>query len=227
MAKKKYSVNWEDDTPVSYEVNGVQYDNLDDVPNEADRRKLEAMANSAEDAEFDAEFDAEMEQARKELEQIDKVPVEKIVLGVFTGVAVLMLLIAGIASYRNIVQVNREESVPGVVVDMTVRPDYADDNSNEVVGEIHFPVVSFTAKDGKRHNNVQLSEGSFPPSYEVGDEVMVRYDPDKPLDARIDSAGSTALMWVLPAITGVLGLGFLVAVIAVGRLMRTDETTPA
>ncbi len=227
MAKKKYTVNWEDDTPVSFEVEGVQYASLEDVPDEGDRLKLEAMANSAEDAEFDAKFDAEMEQARKDLEKIDKVPVEKIVLGVFTGVAVLMLLIAGIASYRNIVQVNREESVPGVVVDMTVRPDYSDNNTNEVVGEIYSPVVSFTAKDGKRHNNVQLNEGSYPPAYEVGDKVMVRYDPDKPLDARIDSAGSTALMWVLPTITGVLGLGFLGAVIAVRRFMPAEETTPA
>ena len=57
MAKKKYSINWEDDLPVSFEVDGVQYGSLEDVPDEADRLKLEAMMDSSFDAEFDAEFE--------------------------------------------------------------------------------------------------------------------------------------------------------------------------
>jgi hypothetical protein len=61
------------------------------------------------------------------------------------------------------------------------------------------------------------------PSHEVGDDVTVRYDPDHPLDARIKSFGSSALMWVLPGITGILGLAFLGAVIAVRKLMPPTE----
>ena len=57
MAKKTYSINWEDDEPVSFEVDGVQYESLEDVPEETDRLKLEAMMNAAEDAEFDAEIE--------------------------------------------------------------------------------------------------------------------------------------------------------------------------
>lgn len=214
MAKKKYSINWDDDIAVSFEVDGVTYESLEDVPEEKDRLKLEAMLNSAEDAEFDAEF----EKIQKELEPISNFPVEKVVLSVFTGIAVIMLLVAGIASFNNIRKVNREESAAGIVADMTKRLEYDEQDFNRVVGETYYPVVEFTANDGKRRN-VQLSEGSFPPAYEVGDEVTILYEPENPMDARIKSFGSSALMWILPSITGVLGIGFLVAVIAVQRVM--------
>jgi succinate dehydrogenase/fumarate reductase cytochrome b subunit len=48
------------------------------------------------------------------------------------------------------------------------------------------------------------------------------YDPQNPLDVRIKSFGSSALMWVLPGITGILGVGFLVAVIAVRKLLSKE-----
>lgn len=222
MAKKKYSINWEDDLPVSYEVDGITYDSLDDVPDEKDRRKLEAMMESSFDTDFEAEVEAEIAEAKKELERIDKVPVEKIVLSAFTGVAVLMLFIAGVASFNNIRKINREESASGVVVDMTKRLEYDENDFNRVVGETYYPVVEFTAIDGKRRS-VQLSEGTFPPAYEVGDEVTVLYDPEHPLDARIKSFGSSALMWILPGITGTLGIVFLGAVIAVQKLMPSED----
>lgn len=196
----------------------MSYENLDDVPNDKDRRKLEAMMESSFDADFDAEF-AEM---NREVQKINGPGVEKIIISVFTGVAVLMLLIAGVASANNILKVNREERAPGIVVDMTKRLQYDENDFNRVIGETYYPVVEFTAKDGKRRE-VQLSEGSFPPAYEVGDEVTVLYEPDHPLDARIRSFGSSALMWILPGITGILGIAFLGAVIVVQKLMHPVE----
>jgi hypothetical protein len=221
MAKKKYSINWEDDLPVSFEVDGVTYESLDDVPDEKDRRKLEAMMESAEDAEFEADVEAEIAKAKKELEQIEKVPFEKIILSVFTGIAVLMLLVTAIASFNNIRKINREESEPGVVVDMTLLKEYDANDSDRVVGEAYYPVVEFTAKDGKRRQ-VQLSEGSWPAAYEVGDDVTVLYEPDNPLKARIKSFGSSAGMWILPGITSILGIAFLGAVVVVRRFLLED-----
>ena len=218
MAKKKYSINWDDDKAVSFEVNGVEYKSLDDVLNEDDRLKLEAMMNSAEDAEFDADF----EKIQKELEPINDFPVEKVVLGIFTGVAVLMLLIAGIASFNNLSKVNREASAPGRVTDMTKQLEYDEEDRDRVVGEAYYPVVEFVALDGKRRT-VQLNEGSFPAAYEVGDEVTILYEPDHPLDARIKSFASSAGMWILPGITGILGVAFLGAVLVVRRVMFNGE----
>jgi len=93
-----------------------------------------------------------------------------------------------------------------------------------VVEEFYYPVVQFVASDGKRRS-VKMSEGSSSPSVEVGNEVVVLYEPDHPLDARIKSFGSSAGMWILPAITGTLGIGFLVAVLAVTRAMSAEEST--
>lgn len=220
MAKKKYSINWEDDVALSFEVNGVEYKSLEDVPDENDRLKLEAMMDSAEDAEFDAEF----KKMSEETQQSGNGSPEKLIVSIFTGIAVLMLLIAAIASVNNILKVNREESAPGIVVDMTMRLQYDDEDRDRVIGEAYYPVVEFTAKDGRRRQ-VPLSEGSFPPAYEIGDEVTVLYEPERPLDARIQSGGSTALMWILPGITGILGLGFLGAVLAVQRFLFSEGST--
>jgi len=52
----------------------------------------------------------------------------------------------------------------------------------------------------------------------------VLYDPEHPLDARIKSFESSALMWVLPGITGVLGVAFLVAVLVVWKVMLPEPT---
>lgn len=218
MTKKQYSIHWEDDLPVSFEVDGVTYNSLDDVPDEKDRRKLEAMMESADDSEFDAEF----ERMNREVRQVKGADVEKIILSIFTGVAALMLLIAGIASVSNILKTSREKSAPAVVVEMTRRLEYDENDSDRVIGEAYFPVVEFTANDGKRRS-VQLSEGSWSPAYEIGDEVTVLYDPQRPLEARIKSFGSSALMWILPGITGILGVAFLGAVIAVRKLMSPGE----
>ena len=218
MVKKKYSINWDDDTAVSFEVNGVEYKSLDDIPNEDDRLKLETMMDSAEDAEFDAEF-AKM---GKDVPQADETPIENIILPIFTGVAVLMLLIAGIASFGNIAKINREETAPGRVTDMTKQLEYDEEDRDRVISEAYFPVVEFVALDGKRRN-VQLDEGSFPAAYEVGDEVTILYEPDHPVDARIQSFGSSVGMWILPGITGILGIAFLGAVFVVRRVMINSE----
>ncbi|MGE5375016.1 MAG: DUF3592 domain-containing protein [Bacteroidota bacterium] len=219
MAKKQYSINWEDDEPVSFEVNGVRYESLEDVPDDEDRLRLEAMMNSAEDAAFDAEF----KKAWAEGQQKQGTPIEKIILPIFTGVAILLLLITAVASVSNIRKIGREESAPGRVVDVKMLRSYVNEE-DRVVQEYYYPVVEFVARDGRRRS-VQMSEGSYPASYEVGDDVTVLYEPDHPIEARIQSFSSTAGMWILPVITGIIGIGFLIAVLAVVKVMGSSETS--
>jgi hypothetical protein len=209
----KYSINWEDDKPISFEVNGVLYESLDDVPDDGDRLRLESMLNAAEDAAFDAEF-VKMEEKSK---QTGGVAPEKIILSIFTSVAVLMLLIAGLATISNVLKISREEETPGRVVEMVSRREYVNEQ-DRIIEEYYYPVVIYVSSDGKRHR-VQMNEGSSSPSHEVGDEVVVLYEPDHPLDARIKSFGSSALMWILPTITGILGIAFLGGVLVVYKLM--------
>jgi len=217
---KKYSVNWEDEVPVSFEVDGVTYDSLEDVPKEKDRNKLAAMMDTAADDEAfeDVKFDEkEFEELRKAAEDPT---MERWVLGGFTAIAVVMLLVTAIATFFNIQKVAKEESTPGRVVDVIVRRELINEE-NDIVRDYFYPVVEFVAIDGRKRT-VQLSEGSDYAFYEKGDEIIVRYDPDHPLDARIKSASSNALMWILPVITGILGIAFLGAVIVVKKVMGTE-----
>jgi uncharacterized protein DUF3592 len=220
---KKYSINWENDEPVSYEVDGVAYESLDQIPDEGDRAKLEAMMNASMDQEFEkevAEFDRDF---KKEVEAQKKssVTAEKLILGIFSGVAVLMLLIAFGSAASAILKMSREDNAPGRVVEIVKRREYVNEQ-DRVYQDYYFPVVEFVSADGRRHS-VQMSEGSSSPSQEVGDEITVLYNPEHPLDARVKSFGSSALMWVLPGLTGILGLAFLGAVLVVRRFMLSSE----
>ena len=216
---KKYSINWENEEPVSFEVDGVTYNSLDDVPNEKDRNKLSAMVedfanDDAEDVKFD---EKEFEKLRKEAENPT---MERWVLGGFTGIAVVMILVTVIASFLNIQKISKEQSAPGSVVDV-VKQRVVVDQQNRIVRDFYYPVVEFVAIDGHKRT-VQLPEGSDSAYYEKGNEITVRYDPEHPLDARIKSASSNALMWILPVITGILGIAFAFAVIVVRKVMATE-----
>jgi hypothetical protein len=216
MAKKKYSINWENDEPASFEVDGVTYNSLDDIPDWKDKDKLSAMvvAASEEDAE-EVNFDSkEFEDLRKSAESPT---MERWVLGGFSAIAAIMLLVTAISIFSNIQKISKEESTPGRVVDVVTRREVVD-QQNRIVRDFYYPVVEFVAIDG-RTRTVQVSQGSDSPFYEKGDEVTVAYDPEHPLDARIKSASSSALMWVLPSITGILGIAFAGAVFVVKKVM--------
>lgn len=227
MPSKKYSINWENDEPVSFEVDGVVYETLDEIPDEADREKLTAMMDGSIDQQFEEEFrdfDRNFDKEfQKNLEEHQKNAgkMEKIILGVFTGVAVLMLLIASISAYSAFTRMSREENATGRVVEIIERREYVNEQ-DRVVQDYYYPVVEFVSADGRPHT-VHMTEGSSVPSHEVGDEVTVLYDPEHPLDARIKSLGSYALMWILPGITGILGLGFLGAVLVVRNVFLPKE----
>jgi len=210
VSTKKYSILWEDDEAVEFEINGVVYKNLDEIPNHQDMVKIMAMLNAAE-------------------LDIDPIPTrragsspEKLILNIFAGIAILMLLVTGFSVLSNIKKISAEETTSGIVVDIVIRHDYLNDQ-DRIIHEYSCPVVRFSAVDGRRRD-VQMSACSDPPAFEIGDEVTVRYNPDKPLDARINSFGSNALMWVLPSITGILGLAFMGAVWLVRDLISSNET---
>jgi hypothetical protein len=224
MPSKKYSINWENDEPVSFEVNGVLYESLDEVPDEADREKLTAMVDGSVDQQFEQhfkDFDKDLAKAAEEAKR-GAASMEKIVIGAFTGVAVLMLLIAAISSYRAVARMSSEESATGRVVEIIERREYLNEQ-DRIVQDYYYPVVEYASADGRPHT-VHMTEGSSVPSHEVGDKVTVLYDPEHPLDARIKSFSSDALMWILPGITAILGLGFLGAVLIVRNVMKPTES---
>ena len=216
MPKKKYSINWENDEAQSFEVNGVTYESLDDVPDLKDRDKLAAMLHASSEEDFEeVKFDEkEFEELRKAAENPS---MERWVLGGFTAIAVIMLLVTIVSIFSNIQKILKEESVPGMVVDVVKRRELVNEE-NDIVRDFYYPVIEFVPSDGHKRS-LQVNEGSDSPFYENGDEITVLYDPEHPLDARIKSASSNALMWVLPSITGILGIAFAGAVLVVRKVM--------
>jgi hypothetical protein len=137
-------------------------------------------------------------------------------------ITLTIAVIAGISAGR---RAAREQSAPGRVVDLTLRTSPGGRNSQgtyEAPQDYYYPVVEFTLANGEL-KTVQLSEGSWPPAYEKGEEVTILYDPSKPIDARIQSLSSNILMWLLPGITGVVGVAFLSAAVFVGWFLRPSS----
>src|SRR6185503_6535742 len=108
------------------------------------RAKLEAMMNASMDQEFEkgvAEFDRDF---KKEFDAQKKTSVqsEKLILGIFSGVAVLMLLIAFGSTASAILKMSKEENAPGRVVEIVKRREYVNEQ-DRVYQDYYFPVVEF------------------------------------------------------------------------------------
>jgi hypothetical protein len=121
----------------------------------------------------------------------------------FLGIALLMLVAATVSGVHVARISAREVRSPGVVTALTARPDAGGDF-------LYYPVVTFTLPDGARHT-AQLATGSRPPAHKVDQAVIVIYDPAQPDHARIASWFNLSDLWILPAITGGLGVAFLLA----------------
>lgn len=87
------------------------------------------------------------------------------------------------------------------MVDLVVRKEQ-DGN------EFYYPVVEFYLPDDSLQT-VQLTDGSWPAAFRKGEAVTVAYDPAQPRNARVKSAAGETGIWILPAITGFLGVAFL------------------
>jgi hypothetical protein len=201
MAKKKYSINMEDGRVVSVEVDGKVYQDVENIPDPDDRDAVESWVFFAPDSAVAARSKP-------------SVAFPRAILFVFLGVALLMLAItvySAVVIGRNVA---REMSAPARVV--------------EIVGQIgsdggtfYYPLVEFTAADESRQI-VQVGPGSRPPAYRVGDEVTLRYDPAQPAEARIASVGGSLDQFILPLITGVLALAFLLATAFAWWMLKSE-----
>ena len=62
------------------------------------------------------------------------------------------------------------------------------------------------------------------PAYTQGQQVTVLYDPEQPGSARIAAAGDGVLLWIVPIITGVIGLAFLGATLFAAWVLKSERT---
>ena len=93
----------------------------------------------------------------------------KIFVAVFGGMGLILLAIAGYLYVKEQSFLSRAETVTGTVVDLDLSSDA--DNTNT-----YCPVVEFTTKAGEPVRYYG-SVCSNPPSYDIGAQVEVLYDP--------------------------------------------------
>ena len=208
MGTKNYSINHRKDGTVIYEIDGALFTDLARVPDESDRAMLAAMQDGSFERELEEDSGNSIDAG---VPAAEAARMRMIFLLVFGTIAVIMLLVAAISSYDAYTRSGIEERAPGLVVDTVEEPG----GENMLYS---YPVVEFTDRDGRSHT-VKVPEGSSPPQWAAGDAVTVLYDPGHPADARIDSWSSTLLLWLLPGVTGIVGIGFLLAVFLVLRVM--------
>jgi len=189
-AGKQYAIHWQGDEPVGYEVDGVHYKTLDDVPDPADRDKLMSLAVGIDDDDFD-------------IPTGPAIPLDRVLLTVFIGVAVLMLAIAVYSATVVGRGLAREQETTGEVIDLVARRD---DSGTQYT----YPIVQFTLPDGTR-KTVELRQGSWPPAYEQFAQVTVRYNPAFPDNAYIKSFSDTLTRYTVTLVTGILAVAFVLA----------------
>ncbi|MFE4104742.1 DUF3592 domain-containing protein [Almyronema epifaneia] len=222
--KQKISIDWEDDEVVSIEVDGVRYQDIEHILDPVDQAavfRLLQRAAARENEPYLSDVLTSDSFTHSPLPVASGgVAVEKIVFWIFLPIALLLIALAvtfGIYTRRAIA---REVSAPGEVVDLIAQESFDRDRRRVTY---YFPVVEFYSADAKLHR-VQLASGSSPPSHEVGEAVTVLYNPQKPLQARIQSFSSTLLMWLTPALLGFMGTIFFILAVALRLAFRTSPS---
>ena len=179
-----------------------------------------STAESAEDADFEEEDEEDDADWAKEVEVAEAeaggARVEKIVSTVFICVGIVLLLASATTFWFTRASVAAEVSVEGVVVNNVIRQHTtrASNSSRETTSDYYHAVVEFPLADGTK-KTVEMAQGDWPKAYDEGEKVTVRYDPQKPLKARLGGGGPLDFLATL--ITGFMGAVFTTIAIGIRR----------
>ena len=181
----------------------------------------ESTAESEEDEDFDdgdEDDDGDWKDADPAAaEALKSGPnVEKIVSTVFICVGIVLLLASATTFWFTRASVAAEMSVEGVVVNNVIRQHTtkASNSSRATTSDYYHAVVEFPLADGTK-KTVEMAQGDWPKAYDEGEKVTVRYDPQKPLKARLGGGGPLDFLATL--ITGFMGAVFTTIAIGIRR----------
>lgn len=144
--------------------------------------------------------------------------VGKIVGSIFTVIGLVLLAISGAILYFTQQSRAAEVQAPGIVVRNELRHYEPTNQSSSSRGsrDLWHAVVEFKLPDGTP-KTVEMSNGNWPKAFDEGEAVTVRYDPAKPLKARIE--GDFGMNYLPSLITGFLGFVFFVVGASVWRFL--------
>ena len=180
----------------------------------------ESTAEGGEDEPFDDEDEDEDPDWAKDMDpapaEAGGARVEKIVSTVFICVGIVLLLASATTFWFTRQSVAAEVSVEGVVVNNVIRQHTtkASNSSRQTTSDYYHAVVEFPLADGSK-KTVEMAQGDWPKAYDEGERVTVRYDPQKPLKARLGGGGPLDFLATL--ITGFMGAVFTAIAIGIRR----------
>lgn len=126
----------------------------------------------------------------------------KIIGRIFVVVGVC-LLVGGFFSYKNTRCFIANSTVAsGEVIDLVLQAKSGSHSPRTNRGTYH-PIIRFET-ESREAIEFMSNAGSNPPSYRKGDMVTVRYDPNDPYTARVDSFISLWLPALIPCSLGLL-----------------------
>lgn len=189
--EKKYSIRWKKDEATSFTIDGKTFQDLSQVEDPGDLEIVMSMMNEHATTKT------------VDLAAKPPLPLEKLLFLIFSGIAILMIAAAVVAAVYTSRSLSQEKTAPGLVVALIDRQDTEGDT-------LYYPSVRFKLPDG-RTETVEMNTGTYPPSYETGNQVVVAYPPDNPQNARIKTTGSDIGAYLVTIITAVLGGAFLLA----------------
>ena len=102
-------------------------------------------------------------------------------LGFIQGI-IWTLLALGFATHT-LIFIGRSVTTTSTVVELR-------ENHDDDVGMTYAPVFTFVLKNGSAQT-VASNAGTAPPAFEVGDKVLVRYEPNDPSNAAIEGLWQT------------------------------------
>jgi Protein of unknown function (DUF3592) len=136
-------------------------------------------------------------------------------LFVLIGIAVLIGGVVGAVKQSR--ESARRVAATGIVVDLVTRV------VNPGSAGIYCPTVDFTTAAGQTVR-FQSEFGTMPASHQVGQSISVRYDPNNPQTAEVDSATSR---WLVPGCMigmGVLFLGMGLVFMVIGIVVLASAS---
>jgi len=214
---KQYSINIENDDIIFVEVDGVRYENPDDIPDEGDRERILALMAAHQNEAMDFAMDMSDVESDFSMDLPPGAPslVPNVIIPLFLGISVVCLGMGAIAGVKAQQLMAREVTTTGHIVEITSRRD-------EEEGTTFFYPTAVFYLPGERRQTFQVGGYSPEAPYEVGEEVAIAYDPDNPRNARVKSAGSAIGLWILPGILGTLGAVFGGATLLALWIIRAD-----
>jgi hypothetical protein len=214
------SINLEDGQLTYIEVNGVQYDNLDEIPDPQDRARVEALVLESNEEDFEASLEGSFHEEFRNMQQKSRI-FPMVIAGIFAIVALILLAVSVVSTIQAVHRLSIEQAATGQVVKMVERQVLVDSQTDRY--QVYaYPVVAFSVGNGQPEQ-VELDEGSWPPAYQAGDSVIVLYDPEQPQQARIQSSTGGLFLWLWPVVTGFIGLVFLLVSLMFFRFRKPED----